>query len=87
MLKMFFVGALMLASSSAVLAREPGAYQRPNHGIARNSEFGNDNHFGIGFAGPLDTRFERFARHHDGYDGNRHWSGNDCFPTEPDGCD
>jgi hypothetical protein len=28
MLKMFFVGALMLASSSAVLAREPGAYQR-----------------------------------------------------------
>jgi hypothetical protein len=87
MLKMFFIGALMLASGSAVLAREPAVYQLPNHGIARSGEFGNYNHFGIGFAGPLDTRFDRFARHPDGYDGDRYWSGGDCFPTEPGGCD
>jgi hypothetical protein len=42
---------------------------------------------GNGFAGPSGAGFGRLAPNHDGYDGNRYWYGDDCFPTEPGGCD
>jgi hypothetical protein len=39
---------------------------------------------GIGFAGPRGTGF---AHDRDGYDGDHYRHGDDCFPTEPGGCD
>src|SRR6516164_3831504 len=38
---------------------------------------------GSGFAG---SRFSRGAPNHDSYDGDRFWNGDNCFPTEPGGC-
>ena len=38
---------------------------------------------GSGFAG---ARFSRFAPNHDSYDGDRCWNSDNCFPTEPGGC-
>ena len=38
---------------------------------------------GGGFAG---SRFSRVAPNHDSYDGDRYWNGDNCFPTEPGGC-
>ena len=42
---------------------------------------------GNGFAGPSGAGFGRLGPNHDGYDGNRYWYGDDCFPTEAGGCD
>ena len=39
-----------------------------------------------GYAGPV-IQDDRFASQSDGYDGDRYWSGDNCFPTEPGGCD
>ena len=32
------------------------------------------------------SRFSRVAPSHDSYDGDRYWNGDNCFPTEPGGC-
>jgi hypothetical protein len=40
-----------------------------------------------GFAGPRRTGFNPFAHHPDGYDGDRYWYRDECWPTEPGGCD
>jgi len=41
---------------------------------------------GIGFAGPRGGP-DQFSGKRNGYDGDRYWSGDNCFATEPGGCD
>jgi hypothetical protein len=51
------------------------------------SHLGSGVPLGNGFVGRSGTGFRRLTPNHDGYDGNRYWHGDHCFPTEPGGCD
>jgi hypothetical protein len=65
-------------TSSDQWLRNPG-YAGPVYSV-------NPTGFHPGYAGPV-IQDDRFASHSDRYDGDRYWSGDNCFPTEPGGCD
>jgi hypothetical protein len=84
--KLIFAAAIVLGSmtlSAPVLATghhhaELGGngFRHPRGDVPRE----------IGFAGPRSIGSDQFSRNRNGYDGDRYWSGDNCFPTEPGGC-
>ena len=83
--KLIFATAVVLggvALSAPVLAID-------HHGLRGDGFSPPRSHLprGTGFAGPRDVGSGQFLNKHGGYDGDGYWSRDNCFPTEPGGCD
>jgi len=77
----FVLGSLALATPVLAAGQHHGelrgnGFSHPRDGVPR----------GIGFAGPRGISADQFSHNHSGYDGDRYWSDDNCFPTEPGGC-
>jgi len=86
-------GKLMFAAAIAfgsVALPAPVLAASYHHGELRGNGFSHprgDVPRGIGFAGPRAIGPYQLSARRNGYDGDRYWNGDNCFATEPGGCD
>jgi hypothetical protein len=81
-----FAVAIVLGSVALATPVLPAGH---HHGELRGNGFSHprdDVSRGIGLAGPRGISSDQFLHNRSGYDGDRYWNDDNCFPTEPGGC-